>query len=154
VSSAATTTWRERKQLLRAIVTEVVLTVRVEDRQADVRIVWEGGAATEFVLTLNKTGGHFRATDEDTVTLMRRLAEHYADTMIATILSQQRRTTGTGLSFTRSRVCSLRHARPALSGRTRRSWTVRENQIKGTRSVHHPPMIRSRYVRYIELRSQ
>jgi excisionase family DNA binding protein len=110
VFQAPTTTWRDRKQLLRAVIAEVVVTVRVADRQADVCIVWEGGATTEFVLTLNKTGGHFRTTDEDTVALVRRLAERYDDTTIAVILSQQRRTTGTGLPFTRSRVRSLRHA--------------------------------------------
>jgi DNA invertase Pin-like site-specific DNA recombinase len=109
VFHAPTTTCRDRKQLLRAVITEVVVTVRVADRQADVRIVWEGGASTEFVHTLNKTGGHFRATDEDTVALVRRLAQRYDDTTIAVILAQQHRTTGTGLPFTRSRVCSLRH---------------------------------------------
>jgi DNA invertase Pin-like site-specific DNA recombinase len=109
VFNAPTTTWRERKQLIRAVIAEVVVTVRVADRQADVRIIWEGGAITEFVLTLNKTGGHFRATDEDTVALVRRLAERYDDTTIAIILAQQRRTTGTGLPFTRTRVNSLRH---------------------------------------------
>jgi DNA invertase Pin-like site-specific DNA recombinase len=110
VFHAPTTTWRDRKQLLRAVITEVVVTVRVADRQADVRIIWEGGATTEFILALNKTGGHYRTTDEDTVALVRRLAERYDDTTIAIILAQQRRTTGTGLAFTRSRVNSLRHA--------------------------------------------
>jgi excisionase family DNA binding protein len=110
VFNASTTTWRQRKQLLRAVVAEVVVTVRAEDRQADVRIIWEGGAHNELVLALNKPGGHFRATDEGTVALVRRLAERYDDTTIATILSQQRRRTGAGLPFTRSRVCSLRHA--------------------------------------------
>jgi DNA invertase Pin-like site-specific DNA recombinase len=110
VFHAPTTTWRDRKQLLRAVIREVVVTVRVADRQADGRIIWEGGATTEFVHTLNKTGGHFRTTDEDTVGLVRRLAERYDDTTIAVILAQQRRVTGTGLPFTRSRVNSLRHA--------------------------------------------
>jgi hypothetical protein len=84
--------------------------VRVADRQADVRIIWESGAITEFVLRLNKTGGHFHTTDEDTIALMRRLAERYDDTTIAIILAQQHPTTGTGLPFTRSRVNSLRQA--------------------------------------------
>jgi DNA invertase Pin-like site-specific DNA recombinase len=110
VFHAPSTTWRDRKQLVRAVIAEIVVTVRVADRQADVRIVWEGGATTEFVHTLNKTGGHFRTTDEDTVALVRRLAQRYDDTTIAVILAQQHRTTGTGLPFTRSRVCSLRHA--------------------------------------------
>ena len=104
VFHAPTTTSRDRKQLLRAVIAEVVVTVRVTDRQADVRIIWEGGATTEFILALNKTGGHYRTTDEDTVALVRRLAERYDDTTIAVILAQQHRTTGTGLAFTRSRV--------------------------------------------------
>jgi DNA invertase Pin-like site-specific DNA recombinase len=109
VFNASTTTWRERKQLLRALIAEVVVTVRVAERQADVQIVWEGGSTNAFVLALNKIGGHFRATDEDTVALVRRLAERYDDTTIAQILSKHGRMTATGLAFTRSRVCSLRH---------------------------------------------
>ena len=111
IFNAPSTTWRERKQLLRAIVTEVVVLVRTTDRQADVTIVWEGGAKTSFAHDLNKTGGHFRATDEDTVDLVRRLAERYDDKTIAGILSKQHRRTGTGLSFTEPRVRSLRASR-------------------------------------------
>ena len=111
IFDAPTTTWRERKQLLRAVVAEVALTVRPDDREADVTISWEGGATTSFILQLNKTGGHFRATDEDTVDLVRRLAERYDDKTIAAILSKQRRHTGTGLPFTKARVASLRVSR-------------------------------------------
>lgn len=77
----------------------------------DVDIIWEGSAKTSFVLALNKVGGHFRTTDEDTVDLVRRLAERYDDRTIAAILSKQGRRTGVGLSFTRSRVTSLRASR-------------------------------------------
>ncbi len=109
VFNAPTTTWRERKQLLRAVIAEIVVTVRVADRQADVQVIWEGGATSAFVLGLNKPGGHFRTTDEDTVALVRRLAERYDDTTIALILAKQGRRTGTGLAFNRSRVNSLRN---------------------------------------------
>lgn len=131
VFNAPTTTWRERKQLLRAVIAEVVVAVRVADRQADVQIIWEGGATNAFVLALNKTGGHFRSTDEDTVALVRRLAERYDDTTIAIILAKHGRKTGTGLAFTRSRVCrcatrtaSLRSTGPLLSHprRTMARW--------------------------------
>ena len=111
IFNASSTTWRERKQLLRAIVAEVVVLVRTADRQADATIVWEGGAKTSFVHELNKTGGHFRATNEDTVELVRRLAARYDDKTIAAILSKQGRRTGTGLSFTEPRVKSLRTSR-------------------------------------------
>ncbi|MGH8542157.1 MAG: hypothetical protein ACREX3_00600 [Gammaproteobacteria bacterium] len=46
VFNAPTTTWRERKQLLRAVIAEVVVTVRAADRQADIQIIWEGGPPT------------------------------------------------------------------------------------------------------------
>ncbi len=105
---APTTTSRERKQLLRAILTEVVVTVHAEERRAEVTIVWEGGATAAFDLDLNKTGKHFRTTDEDTVDLVRRLSERYDDKTIAAILSKQGRRTGTGLLFTKTRVKSLR----------------------------------------------
>ena len=111
VFHASTTTWRERKQLLRAVITEVVVTVQGKARQAEVNIVWEGGASTAFVLDLNKTGKHFRTTNEDTVELVRRLAERYDDRTIAIILSKQGRRTGTGLAFTKTRVKSLRDSR-------------------------------------------
>lgn len=111
VFRAPSTTWRERKQLLRAIITEVVVTVDHPARHAEVNIVWEGGAATRFLLDLNKTGKHFRTTDEATVDLVRRLAERYDDKTIAAILSKQRRRTGTGLAFTKTRVKTLRVSR-------------------------------------------
>jgi DNA invertase Pin-like site-specific DNA recombinase len=111
IFTAPSTTFRERKQLLRAIVAEVVVTVDTSTRVAALRIIWQGGASTELTMALTKTGGHFRATDEDTVDLVRRLAEHYDDTTIAMILSRQRRRTGTGLPFTKGRVHALRVSR-------------------------------------------
>ena len=113
VFTAPSTTFRERKQLLRAILAEVVVTVDPATRTAGLRIIWQGGTS----LPLTKTGGHFRATDEDTVDLVRRLAEHYDDTTIALILSRQHRRTGTGLTFTKSRVQSLRVSRGIPSHR-------------------------------------
>jgi DNA invertase Pin-like site-specific DNA recombinase len=111
VFDAPSTTFRERKQLLRAIVSEVVLDVDSTARTAALRIIWQGGAVTELSMTLTKPGGHFRSTDEDTVALVRRLAVHYDDKTIAQILGRQRRRTATGLPFTKTRVHSLRVSR-------------------------------------------
>lgn len=118
IFEAPTTTWRERKQLLRAIITEVVVTVRTEDRRADVTIIWEGGATTSFEMALNRNGAHLRTTSENTVDLVRRLAASYDDTTIAAILSRQGRRTATDLPFTKRRVASLRVSRgiPAYGG--------------------------------------
>lgn len=111
IFNAPTTTWRERKQLLRAVISEVVVAVRAADRQADLTIVWQGGASTTVVLEMNKTGLHSRATDEDTVALVTRLAARYNDETIAAILGKQRRRTATGLRFTKTKVRDLRVSR-------------------------------------------
>lgn len=116
---APTTTDRDRKQLLRAMISEVTVTVEREMQRALVRIVWEGGAITDHQLTLIKAGGH-AATDQETLELVRTLAEHYPDQQIAGILSRQGRLTGAGKPFTAHRVRSLRHHHkiPAATIRT------------------------------------
>lgn len=111
IFEAPTTSFRDRKQLLRAILTEVVVTIDAEKRTADLTLIWQGGSSTHLVMTMNKTGGHAQVTDEDTVSLIRRLATSYDDTTIAMILSRQHRRTGTGLAFTKTRVKSLRVSR-------------------------------------------
>ena len=114
IFNAPTTTVRERKQLIRAVITEVGLTVHPQRRIADLRIIWQGGAVTDVAMPMTKPGRHLRVTDEDTIALVRRLAQHYDDRTIAAILAKQKRRTATGLPFTRARVAILRanHAIP------------------------------------------
>lgn len=111
IFEAPSTTIRDRKQLLRAVLSEVIVTVADDKRTAAITITWQGGATTDLTMPMNKTGGHARSTNEDTAALVRRLVEHYDDTTIALILSRQRRRTATGLTFTKARVKSLRVAR-------------------------------------------
>jgi predicted DNA-binding transcriptional regulator AlpA len=111
VFEAKTTTQRERKQLLRAVIDEVVVTVHRDVGRADLRIIWQGGATLELSMTLNKTGHHRRVNDEDTVELVRRLAANYSDSAIAIILAKQGRRTATGLGWTKTHVKALRVAR-------------------------------------------
>jgi len=110
VFDAATTTDRDRKLLLlRAMITEVQLTVEREQQRADVRIVWEGGALTDHHITV-PPAGRYANTDQDTVALVRRLAEEkHPDHQIAGILARQGRPTATAKPFTAHRVRSLRH---------------------------------------------
>jgi DNA invertase Pin-like site-specific DNA recombinase len=119
VFDAPTTTHRDRKQLLRAMIGEITLTVQREHQRAVVRIAWEGGATTDHELTLIKAG-HHAATDQDTLELVRRLATDYPDHQIAGILARQGRLTGAGKPFTTHRVRSLRHHHqiPAAQPRT------------------------------------
>jgi excisionase family DNA binding protein len=114
IFDAPTTTMRERKQLIRAVIAEIALTVQRQRRVAELRIVWQGGAITEVSMPMTKPGRHLHVTDEDTIALVRRLAQRYDDQTIAVILAKQKRRTATGLRFTRARVAILRanHAIP------------------------------------------
>jgi hypothetical protein len=107
---AATTTDKDRKQLLRTLLEEVHITVRRNDTDphAELLLRFKGGTLSELTVPLRPPQPSIR-TDEDTINLLRRLAVHYPDTKIAGILNRQGRRTARGLSFTASRVQSLRH---------------------------------------------
>ncbi len=105
---APTTTARDRKELLRALLEEVVLDAPRNEPRARVRLLWRGGLSTELTIERPRKRSAPVRTDEDTVELLRRLAAHYPDAVIAGILNQQGRRTAHGLRFTQSRVSSLR----------------------------------------------
>jgi DNA invertase Pin-like site-specific DNA recombinase len=107
---AATTTDKDRKQLLRTLLEDVQITVRRNDTHphADLLLRFNGGALSELTVPLRRPQPSIR-TDEDTIALLRRLAVHYPDAKIAGILNRQGRRTARELSFTASRVQSLRH---------------------------------------------
>jgi excisionase family DNA binding protein len=105
---APATTDRDRKELLRTLIGDVVVTDQATERRAVVEVHWEGGARTELNVKLNARGPDRHRLDEDTVELIRRLAQHHPDHQIAQVLSRQGRQTGTGLPFTEARVKSAR----------------------------------------------
>jgi DNA invertase Pin-like site-specific DNA recombinase len=109
VFDAPTTTIRDRKLLLRTLISDVTVTIDTQAGRAEATINWEGGASSHLdPLPLRRQGQSYRVTDEDTVSLIRRLAEHYNDTTIAATLTRQHRRTATGLRFTQHRVCNIR----------------------------------------------
>jgi hypothetical protein len=109
VWDAPTTTSKDRKQLLRTLLDEVNITARRDDPDPHASLIvrWKGGAISELTVPLRRPQPKIR-TSEDTIALIRRLAVHYPDAVIAGILNRQHRTTARGMSFTASRVASLR----------------------------------------------
>ncbi len=108
VWNADTTSHRERKQLLRCLIKEVVVSVHRARSQAEVTVVWAGGAATRLTAKLNRTGEHHRVATDDVLDFVRRLAPQYTNEQIAFILNGKHLRTGQGNSFTARRVASLR----------------------------------------------
>ena len=110
VFDAPATTNPQRKQLIRAVISEITLTIDRQARTCDALIAWQGTATTQVTVPLPKPGAGAITTGEDTLTLIRRLAAHYNDTTIAQILGRQQRRTATGLAWTRDRVSGLRRS--------------------------------------------
>ena len=110
VWAAPSTTDKDRKQLLRTLLDEVHITVHRDhpDPHAELLLRWKGGIISELSVPLRRPQPAIR-TDEDTIDLLRRLAVHYPDAKIAGILNRQGRGTARGLSYTASRVQSLRY---------------------------------------------
>jgi DNA invertase Pin-like site-specific DNA recombinase/uncharacterized protein YndB with AHSA1/START domain len=108
VWEASTTTDRDRKELLRTLLEEVNITVDKDNSQIHLIIRWQGGAVSELDLPLKRYHPAPIRTDEDTVELVRRLAVHYPDGVIAGIVNRQGRRTAHGDRFTANKIGNLR----------------------------------------------
>jgi excisionase family DNA binding protein len=107
VWQAPSTTGRDRKELLRTLLEEVVIDVDREPFQARLTLRWRGGAISELRVTLQRKQPTIR-TDEDTIELIRRLACHHPDATIAGILNRQGRLSARGQRFSATIVSGLR----------------------------------------------
>jgi DNA invertase Pin-like site-specific DNA recombinase len=111
VWTAPTTTDRDRKELLRTLLEEVVLNLKRAEGQAHLTLRWRGGAITTLDVAVPRFQPMGPRTDEDTISLLRRLAALYPDEVIAGIFNRQGRKTATGERFTANQVGSLRRYR-------------------------------------------
>jgi len=105
---ASTTTDRDRKELLRTLLEEVNIRLQRPESKAHLTLRWRGGAILELDVGLRSCHVPPIRTDEDTIALVRRLAAHYPDAMIAGILNRQGRRTARGDRFTANKVGNLR----------------------------------------------
>jgi DNA invertase Pin-like site-specific DNA recombinase len=108
---APTTADRDRKELLRALLEEVIITVQRHEFRARLTMRWRGGSITQLDVPIPRFQPVGPRTEEDTIALLRRLAVLYPDEVIAGILNRQGRKTATGGRFTANQVGSLRRYR-------------------------------------------
>lgn len=78
---------RRRGPLLRTLIEEATLHVDRHKAAAQLALRWKAGALSHLTVALPRSGSAPVRTDEDTVTLLRRLAPHYADAIMAGILT-------------------------------------------------------------------
>ncbi len=108
VWDAATTTDRDRKELLRTLLEEVKINVVPEASKAHLVLRWKTGTVSELDVVWRVPRQAPNRTDEETIDLLRRLAAHHPDSIIAGVLNTQGRKTAGGENFTTARVASLR----------------------------------------------
>jgi hypothetical protein len=108
VWNATTTTDRDRKDLLRSLLEEVKIDVLPEESKAHLVLRWKTSTVSELDVIWRVPRVATVRTDEETIDLMRRLAVHHPDSVIAHVLNCQGRKTARGESFTANRVSSLR----------------------------------------------
>lgn len=102
--SAASTTDKDRKQLLRSVLDEVQILKLGSD--VSLKILWKGGAVVDRQLQLPKLPRS--SPSSELASLIRSLATRHTDEQIARILIRKRLKTPTGLPFSVHRVASLR----------------------------------------------
>ena len=108
VWSAPTTTDRDRKELLQTLIEEVGITVQREESTAHLTVRWRGGLFTELDVVARTARVPPLRTDEETIDVVRRLAPHYSNALIAGVLNRQGRRTVHGERFTAINVSGLR----------------------------------------------
>jgi DNA invertase Pin-like site-specific DNA recombinase len=95
---ADTTTYTERKQLLRFLIKDVTLSRQETTIQIGIR--WQTEALTELEIPRPKPGSEQHRTNPTVVARVRELAPSHTDRQIATVLNQAGLTTGFGAPFT------------------------------------------------------
>src|SRR5258707_2389329 len=113
-------TMRARQQLLRTLITEIVVDVDDDARDVVLTIHWRGGQHSELPAHKPRTGEHGCATTEDALAVMRSMAGRWSDEHIAASLNRMGLPTGQGKTWTAHRVPSVRpvpgiHADPSAA---------------------------------------
>src|SRR5271163_1031640 len=104
-------TTRARQQLLRTLITDIIVDVDDDAREVILTIHWRGGQHSELRVRKPRAGEHGCATAEDALAIMRSMAGRWSDEHIAASLNRMGLPTGQGKTWTASRVSSVRRVR-------------------------------------------
>jgi excisionase family DNA binding protein len=104
-------TMRGRQQLLRTLITDIIVDVDDGTREVVLTIHWRGGQHSELRVRKPQTGEHGCATTEHALAVMRSMAGRWSDEHIAASLNRMGLPTGQGKTWTAHRVASVRRVR-------------------------------------------
>jgi DNA invertase Pin-like site-specific DNA recombinase len=107
---AETTSERDRKRLLRSLISDVTLTSLPDGRELRIGIRWRSGAAEELISERPKPTIEARRTPAAAVELVARLGPHRTDQQLAAELQAAGLRTGTGREFDENAVRWVRYA--------------------------------------------
>ena len=108
--AASSTSEKDRKRLLRAVIADVTITSQPESRDVQVGIRWRSGAAEQHTIQRPPSINDTTRTPPETVELIKRLAPGRTNTEIADQLNATGLRTGKGLPFNDSAVRHIRRA--------------------------------------------
>jgi DNA invertase Pin-like site-specific DNA recombinase len=114
--AAKTTSDRDRKRLLRALIADVTLTSQPEGRELQVGIRWRSGASEQYAVQRPPKPADAQRTPSPAVDLTRRLAADHANAQIAEQLNAAGLRTGKGEPFDERAVRWLRWRYRILTG--------------------------------------
>jgi DNA invertase Pin-like site-specific DNA recombinase len=98
-----------KKQVLRAVIEEIIVKNAAEGTEYHLQIHWAGGVHTELVVPRNKPGRNARQADDKTIELVGELVKVCDDKTIAGVLNRLGYRAGQGNHWSKNRVCAFRH---------------------------------------------
>jgi DNA invertase Pin-like site-specific DNA recombinase len=109
--AAPTTSDRDRKRLLRALIADVTITSQPQGSEVQVGIRWRSGASEQHTTQRPRLVIDQRRTPPEALELISRLGPHRTNAQLAAELESAGLRTATGQPFTAGRVSSLRNHR-------------------------------------------
>lgn len=108
--TAATTSDKDRKRMLRALIADVTLTSETDGDKVHIGICWRSGAAEELVVARPAPASVTRRTPQAAIDLIARLGPQRSNEQLAVELNATGLVTGTGRRFDAKTVSWLRYA--------------------------------------------
>ena len=155
--AADSTSEKDRKRLLRALIADVTITTQPDGRDVAVGIRWRSGAAEQHTIQRPPSINDTTRTPPETVELITRLAPEHTNTEIADQLNAAGLRTGKGLPFDEHAVRHIRRptTSPPTPARRRRAdrqpgrraprhLARRDLRLDLTRQARRPPRPRNR----------